>query len=212
MEIIYCADGNQRFAQIAIECGFLYGARLPTKSTVYFPIYFADQDWKNPDRGRYVAEIRMYRPTVATVLDIERDEQLEEAIGWAEDISSVVDYIVMVPKVFGIIRVIPEKIGTASVRLGYSVPTKYGGTEIPLWEFSDRPIHLLGGNPGIQHDLSNYLHVVSVDGNMAMKAALRWGNRWDGKKWVKSESVGRDFAYESFRESCLAIIDMWGEK
>jgi hypothetical protein len=44
MEIIFCAGGNRRFAEIAKNAGFLLGAQLP--DTIYFPIQFADQNWK----------------------------------------------------------------------------------------------------------------------------------------------------------------------
>ena len=49
------------------------------------------------------------------------------------------------PYAFGGIARVPEQIGGKAVRLGYSVPTKFGGTEVPLWEFGQRPVHLLGG-------------------------------------------------------------------
>ena len=46
-EIIYCADGNERFARIAIDAGFTFGAQLP--NTVYYPPEFTDQNWKAPN-------------------------------------------------------------------------------------------------------------------------------------------------------------------
>ena len=55
MELIYCGGGNAKFAQIAIDAGFLYGAQLP--STVYHPLHFADQNWKRPDREKYMKAV-----------------------------------------------------------------------------------------------------------------------------------------------------------
>ena len=55
LDLVYCAGGNARFAQIAIDAGYKYGARLP--ATVYHPVYFADQDWHAPDRARYMAAL-----------------------------------------------------------------------------------------------------------------------------------------------------------
>lgn len=83
MELIYCAAGNARFAQIAIDAGFLYGAQLP--GTTYHPIWFADQNWKKPDRTKYMAALAEHRPHMASVLDLERADQLDEVLSWAEE-------------------------------------------------------------------------------------------------------------------------------
>ena len=73
-KLIYCAGGNPRLAQIAVEHGFEYGARLP--DSTYYPMYFADQDWKNPDREKYMKALSEHKPYMATVLDLEQHEQL----------------------------------------------------------------------------------------------------------------------------------------
>ena len=125
-ELIYCADGNPRFAKIAIDAGFFYGARLP--GSVKYPIHFADQDWKNPDRARYMVELEKHRPVMATVLDWEQEEQLGEVLSWAEEAAQYVERVLLIPKVIGGIERLPRKIGGADVVLAYSVPTRYGGT------------------------------------------------------------------------------------
>ena len=77
MELIYCAAGNRRFAEIATSHGFRYGAQLPgTVYTDVAPLYFADQDWKEPNRDKYMSALAQHRPHMATVLDWEREEQL----------------------------------------------------------------------------------------------------------------------------------------
>jgi hypothetical protein len=58
MDIIYCAAGNKRYADIAIKHGMRYGAQLP--NTVYHAPHFADQDWKQPGRKR---ELNFYQQT-----------------------------------------------------------------------------------------------------------------------------------------------------
>ena len=61
--LIYCARGNKRFMQIAVNAGFLYGGQLP--GTIYLniaPLYFADQNWKNPQKEKYFAAIAEYKP------------------------------------------------------------------------------------------------------------------------------------------------------
>lgn len=223
MEIIYCADGNARYAEIAIEAGFLYGAQVP--NTVYFEPYFVDQDWKRPDLDRYAAAVAQHRPHMASVLDWERWEQLPDVVMWAETIAPFVQVIMIIPKVMGGIDSIPETIAGRPIRLGYSVPTKFGGTGVPSWEFGRRPVHLLGGSPQRQRELRHYFNVVSVDGNMHLKMANQYiaffdperrtpRGYWptirdfDGTKWGDGSSAA-DAPYEAFRRSCRNIMRMW---
>lgn len=210
MELIYCAGYNRRFAQIAIDHGFLYGAQLP--STVYHLLYFADQDWKRPNRAAYMAALAKHRPHIATVLDLERDDQLGEVLSWAEEAAQHSAVVMIIPKVFGIIPRLPRRIGGADVRLGYSVPTRFGGTELPVWEFAGWPVHLLGGSPGAQMQLAHYMDVHSADGNMAMKAATRFCNLWTVDGWRDIDATGysgSDAPYEAFRRSCENIMQAW---
>jgi len=178
-ELIYCADGNPRFAAAAVAAGWRYGARLPAK--VYQSVHFADQDWRRPDRDGYMRALRAHRPAVATVLDWERAEQFGEVMSWAAEASRHVARVVVVAKVSGLCSLIPRAVGGAEVLIGYSVPTAYGGSEICLWEIGRRPVHLLGGSPQKQLSLARYLNVVSVDGNMAHQQAHRC-RYWSRKK------------------------------
>lgn len=231
VELIYCAAGNRRFAEIAVAAGFHYGAQLP--GTIYpdvAPLYFADQNWKAADRQKYMMALAAHQPHMATVLDWEREEQLPEVLDWAEEAAQFVSVVIIIPKVFGGIARLPRTIGGAEVRLGYSVPTRYAGTEVPLWEFSGWPVHLLGGSPQEQIRLAAYLKVASVDGNYMQKMALRWcrfwmpgnaryaSNRWwptlfeaDGQKWSNG-GADDDAPYEAFRRSCENIMSAWGQQ
>jgi hypothetical protein len=211
MELIYCADGNRRFAQIAIEHGYLYGAQLPR--TVYFPPFFADQDWKKPNRAAYMAALAKHRPHMASVLDLEQESQLAEVLSWAEEAAQYVAVVMVIPKVFGIIPSLPRRIGGAEVRLGYSVPTKFGGTELPVWEFVGWPVHLLGGSPNAQMELVHYMDVHSTDGNYAGMKARKFGEFWTRNGWVSLSAAGyherQDAMYEAFRRSCENIMQVW---
>ena len=80
--LIYCAHGNRQMMEPAIAAGFRCGSRLP--GTTYHPLYFADQDWRRPNRAAYMAALALHRPTMATVLDFEREEQLSEVLAWSE--------------------------------------------------------------------------------------------------------------------------------
>ncbi len=222
IDLIYCADGNSRFAQIAIDAGYKYGARLP--GTIYHPLHFADQNWKAPDRELYIAALRQHRPRMATVLDWERDEQLSEVLAWAEDAAEVVETVIIIPKVHnGIIR-LPRHIGGKEVRLGYSVPTAYGGTEVFASEFIGWPVHLLGGSPERQTALLAYFDVNSADGNYAQKMALRFNQFWvpgtargcKNRYWPQLQEtdgghIAHDAPYEAFARSCANILKAWSE-
>lgn len=214
--LIYCAGKNERFERIALEAGFELGAQLP--NTVYHPIYFADQDWRSPDRAAYMAALAEHRPAMATVLDWERPEQLDEVLAWAEDAAQFVDRVLIIPKVIGGIARLPRQIGGAGVVLAYSVPTKFSGTQVPAWEFYGWPVHLLGGSPHRQMEIARYLDVRSVDGNMANKMAQRcwFWRRQKGEKghWINMYEVGdggwgQDANYEAFRRSCKNIYAAW---
>ena len=207
VDLIYCAAGNPRFAQIAINAGFLYGAQLP--NTIYHPPYFVDQNWRKPNREKYMAALQTYRPQIATVLDLERVEQLPEVLAWAEEAAQWVQSVIIIPKAQGIVADLPRTIGGAKVRLGYSVPTKFAGTELPVWDFVGWPVHLLGGNPQNQMKLAQYLDVRSADGNAAQKAALSWGMEWRAGKWEHGAQYASDVPYYAFAASCRNIRQAW---
>lgn len=219
MDLIYCADGNKRFADIAIRYGFRYGAQLP--NTVYYKPYFADQDWRDPNFDSYMSALKEHAPTVATVLDWEPHVDLAEVLRWAEAVARIVDVIVIIPKVMGGISQLPRVINGKGVRLGYSVPTRFAGTQVPIWEFMGWPIHLLGGSPTKQYELHRYLDIASADGNYLLKASMN--NRFfnpGGHSYGKNrfwpqlqESVYRglqeDTPYFAFELSCINIKSMW---
>lgn len=186
IEVIYCADGNKRFASIAIEAGFTYGAQLPNKC--YHTPEFVDQDWENPDLEKYIEAIAQYDPRLVTILDWERWNQLGTILQWGYKIAPYVrEAIIIVPKVKGGIEYLPREIKSVPVRLGYSIPTSFGGTLVPTQEFLGWPLHLLGGSPQIQAGYVGLysrtpnqlvgelprLNVVSIDGNYHLGRATQ---------------------------------------
>ena len=211
--LIYCAGKNPRFDTIALEAGFKLGIQLP-HPTVTYPPYFVDQNWKKPDRKLYMQALKKHRPVMATVLDLEHEDQFKEVLSWAEEAAQYVQKIIIIPKAFGIISQIPKRIGNTHVILGFSVPTKFGGTSVPLWEFLGWEVHLLGGSPKKQRKYASYLDVISVDGNYANLKATKFCSWFDGHKWYQlkknnGEIWGKDAPYEAFRRSCIGIQSMW---
>lgn len=201
-KLIMCVN-HERFHRSARKYGWLAGSQMPAK--IEFPLYFVDQDYKRPNRERYMAALERYRPTIATVLDLEFEKQYDEVLSWAYEAAQWVERVILIPKISGIIPSLPRSIRGKDVILGFSIPTSYGGTNVPLWEFSDWPIHLLGGSPHKQmayycafHNLPypkwfpRYLkkfvdswrglgvsaQVFSADSNQAMKMANGWASFW----------------------------------
>lgn len=216
--LIFCSDGNPAYARAAVAAGWLYGARLPRWFDPSLPLHFADQDWKNPDREAYMAALARHRPEVATVLDLEAPDQLGAVLSWAGEAARHVRRVVIIPKYSGAVDSLPRSVGGAEVVLGYSVPTSYGGTEVPLWEFAGWPVHLLGGSPQAQRRLSRYLHIVSLDGNMAAQQARRcrfWSRKsgpkghWTQLKETGDASSGDGADLRTFRRSLEAVRGMW---
>lgn len=161
-----------------------------------------------------MSELDKHRPFMASVLDWEQSEQLDEVLGWAEDAARFVQVIMIIPKVIGEIGRLPRWIAGRPVRLGYSVPTKFGGTSVPVWEFADWPVHLLGGSPHKQIEISHYMQVASVDGNYANMMATRFNEYWDNGRWCELSDHGghvdNDAPYRAFELSCQNIMAAWG--
>lgn len=219
--LIYCADGNMKFVEIALRYGFKYGAQLP--NTIYYPPYFVDQNWKNPDRSKYMGELYAYRPALATVLDWERPDQLEEVLDWADEAAEfVTEAVIIIPKVIDGINQIPRTLRGKQVRLGYSVPTKFAGTTVPQWEFMGWPVHLLGGSPHKQYELAQYLDVHSTDGNYVQAMAVKFNCFFSAGDHVGAKNrrfpmlsqsvyghVTEDAPYLAFELSCMNIRALW---
>ena len=209
--LVYCADGNRRFAEIAINAGYRYGAQMPR--TVYFDPWFCDQDWRKPNRKRYMAALAKHRPHMASVLDLEQESQLDEVLSWSEDATQWVDVVMIIPKIFSIIEKLPRSIGSKQVRLGFSVPTKFAGTSVPCWEFGGWPVHLLGGSPHKQMELAHYMNVHSADGNYANLMATKYNKFWHNSKWHELAKHGghvdHDAPYVAFERSCKNIMEAW---
>lgn len=213
-KLIYCAGGSKRYAEIAIQNGFLYGARLPSK-IYHDPLFFCDQNWKKPEKEKYIELVKTHKPSMATVIDVESQETEKEAYEWAEEIAPFVEYIVVIPKIE---IAIPEKIGEKQIIIGYSVPSKYGATTIPIESFIHRKIHLLGGSPKKQIEIYQKYpqSIFSADGNSHMKVAA-FNKFWSGKKWVYlrdflPEPCVKDCSYLAFELSCQNIQIMWGDE
>lgn len=190
-ELIYCAARNRRYAEIAIQAGYTYGAQLPAHR-LYFRPEFVDQNWRKPDLEAYMDCIAEHRPRLATVLDLEQPEQFDVVMGWADLVTQyVTEAVIIIPKYSGAIARLPKQINGREVRLGFSVPTSHGGTDVPEMEFMGWPIHALGGSPKRQMERARYLDVRSADGNY-VHLKIKVGQFFDGERWRQLRECGYD--------------------
>lgn len=178
---------------IAVKSGFYYGIRstaqvCPAAEKEYHRVKFIDNEYHKYDHKKHLDVVAQYLPRYATVRDIMTEEQCEEAgieyysfdqiLRWAEELEQYAENVILIPK-YDCIDEIPEK-----YVLGYSVPTSYGGTPLPIERFKGRRIHLLGGSPMLQYQYfqAAYEDVVSLDTNYIHKISTV-GSIWtkDGK-------------------------------
>lgn len=145
-------------------------------------LMFMDNEWHDYDHSRHVAAAQEFSPKYATTRDIMTKQQCDEAgvqyltfdeiMDQAADVAKYAANVIVIPK-HNILDKIPDTIGGKRVVLGYSVPSKYGRTDIHPAEFVGRPVHLLGGSWKVQRTLLTMLgdDVVSLDMNQMARAA-----------------------------------------
>lgn len=205
--ILSCGN-NRIYAQIARRCGCGVGARLP--ATVERPLEFADCDWKRFDVTRWIRAIQSIRPQTAVLPDMEDAPSIRRALDLIEFAATyTAEAVILVPKsieALVAIATLPERVGKAEIWLGFSVPSRYGATTLPVWAFTKsflgrtRPIHLLGGTPQQQVELARYLPVRQVDGTAVVSAAKK-GSVFDGRQW--RQTPRRQFSIEQILEQSL---------
>ncbi|HVV27971.1 MAG TPA: DUF6610 family protein [Rhizomicrobium sp.] len=165
--------------KIAAAHGWLPGARYTNLRDVrlFKRLGFLDIDWKNYDFQRHIEAAEATRPLVTVARDIECRRALTRIIDQAYKLKEFARHVILVPKD----PLLAAKIGSfpADFLLGYSVPTRYGGTVIAPEAFT-RPVHLLGGRPDVQRQLASKMPVFSIDANRFTLDAS-FGDYFDGE-------------------------------
>lgn len=214
LDVFFCAGDNREFFQVAHECGYLLGIRSGRQS-YGFDIQFVDIEYRKANFEKHLAVVARYRPKYATVLDLSETEVSKDDIARAlrqyEQLAEHAEIPLIVPKLPGQIAMLPR-----DVALGYSIPTSYGGAQYTIDELENRRIHLLGGSPHDQMDyfirLSDFAHVISADGNMAMRIARDFSKFWQNGAWVAHPDKGKTSEHlylDCWRRSCTNIRAMW---
>jgi len=142
-----------------------------------FQLTFIDNEYSNYDHELHLECATVYAPKYVTVRDIMSESQcreakikyytLKEILAFAEDLQKVAENVIIIPKYDCVDEIPPSYV------IGYSVPSSYGSTPIPITRFAGRRIHLLGGSLKDQIGYVNQMpdEVVSLDTNWVNKIA-----------------------------------------
>lgn len=140
-------------------------------------IVFVDNEFKEYDHAAHVRAVKLLSPRYATVRDIMTRAQCDEVgiefypldaiLEMAAEVNQYAERVVLIPKYDCLDDIPPE------FMLGYSVPSSYGGTPLPIEAFDGHDTHLLGGSWKLQRNALAVLgkNVVSLDNNMVMRVA-----------------------------------------
>ena len=192
IDLIYSYNPRDITAFLATELGWLIGAiskasyryidRDDIKNTFEWKhkIEFIDNEWKGYNHEKHLATVEHFKPKYATTRDIMTSDQcrangieyytFEQIMDMAKEVKQHTDNMIVIPK-YDCIDKIPEE-----YVLGFSVPTAYGGTEVPWEAFRGRKIHLLGGSWKVQMAYIELLgdDIISLDNNYINKIS-DWG-------------------------------------
>jgi hypothetical protein len=198
---------SKTVTRIANSMGWRAGARYTNLRDIrempFNGVGFLDIHWKQYNFARHLEAVTATKPLLTVARDIEDISHLAAILDEAEALKCHATHVVIVPKdpaLCGRIdRLIPKE-----YILGFSVPTKYGGTLLSTRNFQ-RPVHLLGGRPDVQRKLADEMPVVSVDCNrFTLDAAF--GDYFDGIRFRPHPLGGYE---KCLRDSILNINTLW---
>lgn len=181
-ELVFCHRAE--FCRLADQLGFRLGTRsdqFDTNRTQElldggFSIDFVDNDFENPSYDRLEEIVSRTAPKYVVLPDVYDIDDSTEVISFGEKMVDKYNATpVIVPKTSFDYTKIPDR-----WIIGFSVPSGYGETDIPITEFTHHRVHLLGGSHKNQIEYANKavengIDLFSVDGNAFAKGAS-YGN------------------------------------
>jgi hypothetical protein len=199
---------SYRVLRIATQFGWLPGARYTNLRDVkrFDRLGFLDIDWKNYSFEQHLSAARSSNPLVTVARDVERIRDLPRILEQAFELMEHSVHVVIVPKARELERDLTKRIPRCFL-LGYSVPSRYGGTLIKPQAFQRRPVHLLGGRPDVQRRLAEQLNVFSIDCNRFTLDAA-YGDYFDGETFRPHPRGGYE---RCLRASIRNITALWDE-
>ena len=219
--IISLSGSSAPYCCIAVVAGLSHGkmsgSSIQPCNTMFggrHKLIFVDNDFHDYNHQVHLDFVKEHRPKYATARDVMTKEQcreagvdyysLEQILEMGEELNEYAENVIVIPK-YDCIDDIPAK-----YMLGYSIPTSYGGTPLPLGAFEGRNVHLLGGSWQQQRNALELLgdDVKSADNNQVLLLA-RYGtwNNADGSTTASTNRFGEvsNIAIIAFTISCGAI-------
>jgi hypothetical protein len=191
---------------IAIAHGWLPGARYTNLRDVklFHELGFLDIEWKRYDFRRHLEAASVTRPIMTVARDVEDQRDLRKIIDQAYRLLEFARHVVIVPKDPLLERRLCKSV-PVDFLLGFSVPTRYGGTKLSPDAFRRRPVHLLGGRPDVQRRLADLMSVFSIDANRFTLDAT-FGDYFDGETFRPHPKGGY---IRCLNESMRNIDKLW---
>jgi hypothetical protein len=211
VDLIYTFAGGNGSCCIARAAGMQYGVRSTDACCMYCSPIFIDNHYQAYDHARHLAVVQQHCPKYATVRDVMTRAQCAEAgiayysfeqiLAWAEELTQYAEHVIVIPK-YDCLDQIP-----AHFMLGYSVPTSYGGTPLPITAFAGRQVHLLGGEPRLQVEYWRTLgsDVISIDNNYIQRKSQFGMVLTESFKWVQLYDYNDLGSLPNPWHVCLAI-------
>lgn len=192
--------------RLAIEFGWLAGASYTNLRDIrgIEQIGLIDVDWKRYDFKKHLQAVKSCRPILTIAKDVLKASELNRTLEQGYELLEWSQAVIVVPKAPRLGPELCDLIPSQFI-LGYSVPTRYGGTKIPLDCFRRRPVHLLGGRPDVQRQIAERLTVVSLDVNRFTLDA-RYGDFFDGEIFRPHPRGGY---HRCLRDSLHNINALW---
>lgn len=206
MAILKFICHSYKASLLALDLGWLPGARYTNLRDIrkFERLYFLDIDWRNYNYLKHLQVAKDTRPMITVARDIVNLNDLDRILDEAYELSNWAETVIIVPKDVRLEHILPDIIPT-NFLLGYSVPTRYGDTELNPVCFAGREVHLLGGHPAKQRFLGNQLNVKSIDCNRFTLDAT-FGDFFDGETFRPHPSGGYELC---IKESLLNINRLW---
>jgi len=213
--------GRNDLTSYAEQYGWLVGAELSYighHERHGRALEFIDMAWDEPKPDELIAACMKHEPTYAIAGDYEHTddgelvgEPIDVVNERAHQLTQWVDYPIAVPHRPGE----PDEVPDCAL-VGYSTPTRYGGTEAPLWEYQDKDVHVLGGTMNGIKTVVDHLagQINSIDTNTMHRDATQFGEYWShsGKQRKKTPGIKNDIveAYENSILNMTYAFEQWG--
>lgn len=205
--------GRPDLTEYAGSYGWIRGCRLDALQNyerANVPPGFLDIHWEEPDRDKLLVKTMQHQPKYVVAGDYDGNNYAE-INDFAEQLTQYAENVIIVPHEPGEVEKVPE-----CAIVGYSTPTSYAGTDAPIWEYTGKDVHILGGTMPQIKTVVNHLKndIVSLDTNTMHRDATQFGEYWSpsGRQRKQVAHPGNTVreAYENSILNMTYAFESWG--